>query len=239
MNTTSNSFGARGDSNDANGSQPVLPSAARGFVTGLRSRTQELGQDLNDTLQKALDRDLIPAGDPAMEHFKVAVHHLDAAQQAVTTVAMPLEIAERHVEDFKAAVLHNARNGVGASSKPAADGSQEQVQRVKALLKTNTHDAMKVEASVTSSTFWIAGIARHYRERAQVLESAFSGSGDEHSVMVLLQDDLKMAEKAFADASRADNGGPQLSGVAYAHRDATTRLFNLRNSIGAIPGLQL
>lgn len=95
---------------------------------------------------------------------------------------------------------------------------------MKSLLRTNKHHAMMKEAGVNSSTFWIAGIARHYRERAELLEDAFSESGDEHSVMILLEDDLKMAEEAFADASRVDNGVPKLSAVAYLHRDALTRL---------------
>lgn len=105
-------------SNGSNGAQAAPPSTAQGFVTGLRGRTQDLGQVLKQTLQEAINCDLITAGDAATEHYKVAVQHLNAAQQAVTTVAMPLEIAERHVEAFKAAVQHNARNAVGASSKP-------------------------------------------------------------------------------------------------------------------------
>lgn len=94
---------------------------------------------------------------------------------------------------------------------------------MKALLKRNKTGAMIAEAGAISSTFWVANFTRHYRERAELLESTFSGSGDEHSVMVLLEDDLKMAEASFAEASQVENGVPQLSGVGYVHRDAGTR----------------
>lgn len=79
---------------------------------------QDLGQDLQQTLQKAIDRDMVTQGDAAMEHYKVAVQHLNAAQQAVTTVAMPLEIAERHLQAFKAAVLQKELDATGSSPNP-------------------------------------------------------------------------------------------------------------------------
>lgn len=60
---------------------------------------------------------MITMDDPAMEHYNIAAEHLNAAHLAATSVAAPLEMAEIHLEAFKAAVNQNARNATEATSQ--------------------------------------------------------------------------------------------------------------------------
>lgn len=106
------------------------------------------------------------------------------------------------------------------------EGAQEDpVRLLRAVLTTNTKNAAEAHAEVISSNFWNEGIAGHYSKRAELLESTFSGNGDEHAVIVLLADDTRRAETAFAAASRGDwdSVSSQLSGAGHVHRDATIR----------------
>lgn len=99
---------------------------------------------------------------------------------------------------------------------------EDPVQQLRALLTTNKNDAVQALTNVISVNFWNEGIARHYLERAELLEGTFSGNGDEHAVMVLLAEDVCNADKAFADATSVDSA-PHLSGASYVHRDAANR----------------
>lgn len=113
-------------------------------------------------------------------------------------------------------------------SAPATgpEGAQEDsVQLLRDVLTINTKDAMQTYAKVVSSNFWNAGIARYYVKRAQLLENTFTGNGDEHAVIVLLADDTRKSEVAFADASRVDSAS-QLSGAGHVHCDAVIRFVS-------------
>lgn len=83
------------------------PSIAQAFLTGLRSRMAECSEDLQYTLQKAMDEGRLTEGGPAMELFRAAATNLSTAQHMATNLAAPLATAEKCLLEFKAAVGHN------------------------------------------------------------------------------------------------------------------------------------
>lgn len=93
------------------------------------------------------------------------------------------------------------------------------VQHVRTLLRKNKEEAMRAEEQTVRSTFWNYDVVHHYRERAETLESVFSGPGEEHAVLVVLTEDREEAERAFAASASTSN----LSAAYYAHRHARDR----------------
>lgn len=111
--------------------------------------------------------------------------------------------------------------------------------RLQDLLKQNKKDAVQADESAVGSTPWDKDSTRFYRKRAELLESAFVESSDEHAVFVLLEDELQLAEKAFTDerlsGSPLSESRPQLTGATsnvyreamhrYAHTEVQDRKF--------------
>ncbi|CAN0033084.1 unnamed protein product, partial [Ectocarpus fasciculatus] len=214
-------FGAPASGSGFSGAQPTPPpSIAQAFLTGLRSRMAECSQDLQHMLQEATENGLVTPEDSLMHHFINAVEHLNAAQHMATSLATPLAMAEQHVQVFKAALKLAQQNTMDGAAQPAVDRSQgTPAQQLTALLEKNKNDALQAEEEIILARFWNEGIAQHYRKRAELLESAYFGNGDERAVVVLLGHDKEMAENAFAEASTVDSS-TQLSGAAFVHRDA-------------------
>ncbi|CAM9479840.1 unnamed protein product, partial [Ectocarpus sp. 8 AP-2014] len=217
-------FGAHASTNVVSGGGPTPPpSVAQAFLTGLRSRMAECSHDLQQMLQDATQNGLVSTEDPSMQHFIDAVEHLNAAQHMATSLATPLAISEQHVQTFKAALQIAQQNAMDGAAQPPINRAQDTpAQQLTALLNKNKNDALQAEAEIILARFWNQGIAHHYRKRAELLESAYFGNGDERAVVVLLRHDKEMAESAFADASTVDSS-TQLSGAAYVHRDAMIR----------------
>lgn len=92
------------------------------------------------------------------------------------------------------------------------------VQQLVALLESNKEEARLAEKL---AIIFAEKVARHYRERAELLLSTHNGDGDERAVMVLVMDDKNHAEQAFAQASR--ESGTSMSSEGYVHRGATVR----------------
>ena len=92
------------------------------------------------------------------------------------------------------------------------------VQQVKALLEKNVADA---NTAVDTYMFWVQQTATRYRDRAELLSSTYTGTGDEHAVLVLLTHDKTEAEKAYARESHKSH--TKMSGEGYVHRDAIGR----------------
>eukprot|EP00903_Cladosiphon_okamuranus_P010748 g10158.t1 len=202
---------------------PRPPSTTQILLTRLRGSIAEVAQELQETLQKArvghrpLDED-----GPTIEYFNAAADHLNTAQHLATALATPLEMAEQFLLQFKAAVEHNPQDASGATSSGLGPGVSQAspFERLQALINQHTQDAAQAEANAIEAHSWTADIARHYRLRAEMLESSCVHNGDERAVLNLLEADLELTKTTFTDESRS---GPHLSGESQAHRVAMNR----------------
>lgn len=106
----------------------------------------------------------------------------------------------------------------------SGDSQAAPFQCLKALLRKHTNDATQAEANAIEAHSWTADIARHYRHRAENLESICVHDGDERAVFVLLEADLELTKATFTGESPS---GPQISGASQAHRTAMNRYAHL------------
>jgi len=88
-------------------------------------------------------------------------------------------------------------------------------RRVRALLHENKAEATRVEVTTIGDNLSNTDTARHYRTRAETLESAFSGPETVHAVLFVLTRDIQEAERAIENTSS--------SGADLLHRDALSR----------------
>ena len=95
--------------------------------------------------------------------------------------------------------------------RPPEEGSstsdEDPLQRLEALLRKNKEDALEVEGD--------SPIASRYREKAEELEEAFSGPGEEPAVILLLMSDTLEAKQAVE--------GARTSSSLLVHRNALSR----------------
>lgn len=125
--------------------------------------------------------------------------------------------------EYRRIILPLSRNDTGSGGSP-----EDALERIKDLLKQNRNDAVQAEVSAIGSTHWNEHNTRLYRERAEILESTFVKTGDEHAAFVLLEDDWRTAKKSFMDESRSAS---QLPGVHSVHCDAMKRYSEYRSTL--------